>query len=303
MLTALTLICNPGRPLLGDELASRLMLWLDHEDWAGAVSRRVLASGVAEDYLFEIAPARRKELSDAVRRQLGEVAADVVIQPAEGRRKKLLVADMDSTIIGQECIDELADLAGKRAEISAITDRAMRGELDFESALLERVAMLEGLPERALAETFLERVKLNPGARTLVATMKKAGATTALVSGGFTYFTARVASAAGFDAHQANVLLVKNGVLTGDVERPILGRAAKEEALVRIAREKGLAPEATLAVGDGANDLSMLKRAGLGVAYHAKPAVAAAASARIDHGDLTALLYLQGIGREEFVQA
>ncbi|MEQ1931360.1 MAG: phosphoserine phosphatase SerB [Parvularculaceae bacterium] len=207
---------------------------------------------------------------------------------------------MDSTIIGQECIDELADCAGKRGEISAITERAMRGDLDFEAALTGRVAMLKGLPERVLQETFERRIRLNPGAATLVQTMRKLGATTALVSGGFTFFTERVAAAAGFDMHQANRLIVESGALSGDVARPILGRAAKEEALIRIAREKGVALSETLAVGDGANDLSMLARAGLGVAFHAKPKVAASARARIDYGDLTALLYLQGFAAREF---
>lgn len=300
MLTALTLICDPARPTLTDELAGKLMCGLDLKDW-GASSRRVLREGVANDLLFDASdPSGLRE--DALT-LVGDLPIDVVVQPAEGRRKKLLVADMDSTMIGQECIDELADHAGKRAEIAAITERAMRGEIDFEAALIQRVAMLKGLPERVLEETFEKRVRLNPGAATLVRTMRKLGAATALVSGGFTFFTEQVARLAGFDVHQANTLIVKNSVLTGEVAKPILGRAAKEEALVRIAREKGIALSETLAVGDGANDLAMLQRAGLGVAYRAKPAVAGAAGARIEHGDLTALLYLQGIPHTEFVEA
>jgi len=297
MLTALTLICNPARPLLTNELASRLMGALDLEG-RGAASRRVLNEGVADDFLLDVSDPGK--LQKEARDFLAGSPIDVVVQPADGRRKRLLVADMDSTIIGQECIDELADHAGKRAEISAITERAMRGELDFEAALLERVAMLKGLPESVLAATYESRITLNPGARTLVATMKKLGAATALVSGGFDFFTGRVGAAAGFDTHQANRLLVANGALAGDVARPILGRAAKEEALLRIAGEKGIALQETLAVGDGANDLAMLGRAGLGVAFHAKPTVAAVAAARIDHGDLTALLYLQGVAASEF---
>lgn len=207
---------------------------------------------------------------------------------------------MDSTIIQQECIDELAEHAGKRAEISAITEQAMRGELDFEAALKARVGMLKDLPETVLAQTFESRIKLTPGAQTLVETMNAMGAMTALISGGFTFFTERVAKAAGFQHHQANVLLLDGGRLSGEVTEPILGREAKREALVRLAGEYGVSMSETLSVGDGANDLAMLGEAGLGVAFHAKPAVAAAADVQINHGDLTALLYLQGIPQAEF---
>ncbi len=227
---------------------------------------------------------------------------DAAVIPTEHRRKRLLIADMDSTMIQQECIDELAEFAGRRAEISDITERAMRGELDFEGALKARVAMLEGLPESVLEEAFEKRISLTPGARTLVQTMNAAGAVTALVSGGFTFFTSRIAAACGFQHNQANELIIKDGRLTGEVVEPILGRAAKQNALLRIAGENDIDLADTLAVGDGANDLSMLERAGLGVAFHAKPAVAEAAHARIDHGDLTALLYLQGIPQAEFVE-
>jgi phosphoserine phosphatase len=227
---------------------------------------------------------------------------DINVVPAQNRRKKLLVADMDSTIIGCECLDELADMAGLKPQIAAITERAMRGEIEFAAALRERVAMLKGLPLSALERTYRERVRLNPGARALVATMKAHGARTLLVSGGFTYFTGRVAADAGFDDHQANVLLDDGVALTGEVAEPILGREAKLAALEYEVTKLGIDFTDTLAVGDGANDLSMIARAGLGVAWHAKPIVAAAAAARIDHADLSALLYLQGSRDSEIVQ-
>ena len=225
---------------------------------------------------------------------------DANVVPAEGRRKRLLIADMDSTIIGVECIDELADFAGLKAEVAAITEAAMRGELDFEAALVARVGLLRGLPASVLEECYAERVRLNPGARTLVMTMTALGAETALVSGGFAFFSERVAKAAGFARHQANDLLVADGVLTGEVGRPILGRRAKLAALHALAAEAGVRAEAALAVGDGANDGDMVRAAGLGVAYHAKPALAAVADARIEHSDLTALLALQGIPEAEW---
>ncbi|NWH08376.1 MAG: phosphoserine phosphatase SerB [Alphaproteobacteria bacterium] len=230
-------------------------------------------------------------------------AIDANAVPTAHRRKRLLLADMDSTIIGCECIDEIADFAGVKEKVAGITERAMRGELVFEDALRERVALLKGLPETTLEQVFLERVRLNPGARTLVATMAASGATTALVSGGFTFFTTRVATAAGFSLSQANTLLAEHGVLTGRVKEPILGRTAKLEMLLRLRAEHRYLPEETLVVGDGANDLDMIGAAGLGVAYHAKPVVAEAAGARIDHGDLTTLLYLQGYREAELVQA
>jgi phosphoserine phosphatase len=226
---------------------------------------------------------------------------DVNVVPADGRRKRMLIADMDSTIIGVECIDELADFAGLKAEVAAITEAAMRGELDFEAALIARVALLRGLPTSALERCYAERVRLNPGARMLVRTMAALGAETALVSGGFSFFSERVAHEAGFARHQANRLEAKDGVLTGEVARPILGRAAKLAALRAIATEAGVAPEAVLAVGDGANDADMVQAAGLGVAYHAKPALAELADARLARSDLTALLALQGIGEDEWV--
>lgn len=227
---------------------------------------------------------------------------DLAILPAARfGRKRLLISDMDSTIIGQECIDEIADAVGLKAKISEITERAMRGELDFEAALTERVAMLKGLPLGALARTLEERITLNPGARTLIATMKAHGARTLLVSGGFTYFTSRVADLAGFESHQGNTLIDDGAELTGEVGRPILGREAKRTALLEAAAALGASAEETLAMGDGANDLDMIRASGLGVAYRAKPVVAAEAAGSIRHTDLTAALFFQGYNASEFV--
>ncbi len=225
---------------------------------------------------------------------------DVCVQPWNGRRKRLLIADMDSTIIGCECLDELADYAGLKAEIAEITERAMRGELAFEPALRERVGKLKGLSLDALGRCYAERVRLNPGARTLVRTMAANGARCVLVSGGFTYFTRRVAEAAGFHADRANRLLDDGSALSGGVAEPILGRDAKLQALHEEVAALGVTPAEALAVGDGANDLAMIEAAGLGVAYRAKPVVAAQADARVDHADLTALLYFQGYRSAEF---
>jgi phosphoserine phosphatase len=225
---------------------------------------------------------------------------DVCVQPAKGRRKRLLVADMDSTIITVECLDELADFAGVKDAVSAITERAMAGELAFEGALRERVAMLKGLAIDALQACYDERVRLNPGAETLVRTMAAHGARCVLVSGGFTFFTGRVATAAGFHDNRANTLIEDDGKLAGLVGEPILGREAKLAALQEEAAALGTTPAEALAVGDGANDLAMIEAAGLGVAWRAKPVVAARADARVDHADLTALLYFQGYRAEDF---
>jgi phosphoserine phosphatase len=237
----------------------------------------------------------------AARDALDGLPVDANVVPTSGRRKRILIADMDSTIIGCECIDEIADMAGLKLEISAITERAMRGELDFETALRERVALLQGLPESALERTYRERVRLNPGARALVETMKAGGAYTALVSGGFTFFVERVADAAGFQTRRANELLTRNGVLTGLVEEPILGREAKLEQLERLCQFYALSLDDAIAVGDGANDAAMIKAAGIGVAYRAKPVLKSVASAHLDHSDLTALLYLQGYKADEII--
>jgi len=227
-------------------------------------------------------------------------AVDLVVQPTQGRRKRMLLADMDSTMIEQECIDELAEVAGVGAHVREITARAMNGELDFEGALLERVALLKGLDAAVIDEVLRSRISYMPGGPALVATMRAQGAYCALVSGGFTAFTQAVAAHLGFDAHRANTLLVEGGRLQGDVARPILGRAAKVQALEEITARLGITEADVIAVGDGANDLGMLARAGAGVALHAKPSVAAQCDIRINHGDLTALLYLQGYGRDDF---
>lgn len=237
---------------------------------------------------------------DAVRAALGDAPIDAIATTTENRRKRLLVADMDSTIVTGETLDELADFAGLKQRIAAITARAMNGELDFKSALRERVAMLRGLSVEALEQTW-QRVRLTPGAGELVATMRAHGAYAALVSGGFTFFTSRVAALVGFDMHRANVLLDDGTVLTGLVAEPILDRDTKLDTLTRLAAERGLPMAATLAVGDGANDLDMLRAAGLGVAFRAKPIVAAAARARVDHAGLRALLFAQGYRREDIV--
>jgi phosphoserine phosphatase len=269
---------------------------------AGAVKTGVpnwLSEGRAVDIPFEGDP-------EAVRAALGGAKAgwpvDLNVIPVAGRRKKLLVADMDSTIIGCECIDELADMAGIKPRVAAITERAMRGELDFEGALRERVALLKGLPLEAVARVYAERVRLNPGAKVLLRTMRANGAYCFLVSGGFTYFTSRVAEDAGFDNSQGNTLIDDGKALTGTVAEPILGREAKLQTLMREAERLGIDVAETLGVGDGANDLAMIQRAGLGVAYHAKPVVAKAAGAAINHGDLSALLYLQGYRDSDFVR-
>ncbi|HVU21683.1 MAG TPA: phosphoserine phosphatase SerB [Rhizomicrobium sp.] len=262
------------------------------------------AAWLSRDRAFDIAfSGDPGETLQTARKISGHDKADVNVVPAAHRRKKLLVADMDSTIISCECLDELADMAGLKPQIAAITERAMRGEIEFERALRERVGLLRGLAVSALQQTYAERVRLDPGAKALVATMKAHGARTLLVSGGFTYFTQRVAALANFDDHQANVLLDDGTALKGAIREPILGREGKLAALEKEARKLRIEMADTLAVGDGANDLAMIRRAGLGVAYHAKPVVAEAADVAIAHGDLRALLYLQGYRDDEIVEA
>ena len=255
--------------------------------------------GRAVDVPFVARPADLPELRAALAPAIVDTKLDIVLQPAAGRRKKLLLADMDSTMIGQECIDELADFAGFKAEVAAITERAMLGELPFAPALRERVALLRGLPVATVDRVLDERITLTPGGRALVRTMRADGAYCALVSGGFTLFTGRVAALLGFDEHRANTLEVDGDRFAGTVAEPILGGDAKRDRLVALRDALGLPPSAVLAVGDGANDLPMLGEAGLGVAFHAKPAVAAAAHARIDHGDLEDLLFVQGFARAD----
>lgn len=283
-----TLIAAPGSSALTRALVDGARRDLDGGD------ARWLAPGEAAEFPCPHAA------DDAWAGGLREAGIDVAFQPGDRRPRRLLLADMDSTMIRQECIDELADEAGVGARVSAITARAMNGELDFEEALRERVALLAGLPVETATRVLETRIAPMPGGRTLVRTMRARGAHAALVSGGFTRFTSAVAERLGFHEHRGNVLEEADGVFTGRVVPPILGREAKVEALEELTARLGLTPADALAVGDGANDLGMLERAGLGVALHAKPAVAARARVRIDHGDLTALLYLQGIAADQF---
>lgn len=267
-----------------------------------AVQEAVQRLGGSADWLGEAAADLPTEASRAdVEASLSSLPVDFAIQAAEGRRKRLFVADMDSTIINVECLDEIADYAGLKAEIAAITERAMRGELEFEGALRERVGMLKGLGVEALQRAYDERVELNPGAETLVKTMAANGTRCVLVSGGFTFFTDRVAQRAGFHANRANTFIIDGDKLVGTVGEPILGKQAKLTALNEEAAELSLPLIASMAVGDGANDLAMIKAAGLGVAYRAKPLVAAEADCKVDFADLTALLYFQGYRQSEFV--
>jgi len=255
-----------------------------------------LDPGVAAEFAVAEMPANRWE----VWASLQTMGIDLAVQATDNRRKRLLIADMDSTMIQQECIDELADEAGVGSYVASITARAMNGELDFDAALRERVGLLKDLPEATVAAVIRDRITLMPGAAVLLATMKAQGAYAALVSGGFTAFTGAIAKVLGFDEHRANVLHIAAGKLTGTVAEPILGKAAKVAALQDITARLELTPQDAIAVGDGANDLGMLGLAGAGVALHAKPAVSAQCEIRINHGDLTALLYLQGYTREEF---
>ncbi|OKO76793.1 phosphoserine phosphatase SerB [Bradyrhizobium sp. NAS96.2] len=295
-----TLICNPASPALDSTIVDGARAVLPSPGPA-----QWLFNEVAVDIPFERENASRddiKAIELQLRQARGDLPIDIVVQPRIGRRKKLFLADMDSTMIGQECIDELADFAGLKAHVAGITERAMRGEIEFESALRERVALLKGLPVSIVDVVLDKRITLTPGGRELVMTMRAQGAYTCLISGGFTLFTKVVAEKVGFQENRANQLQVENGELTGEVIEPILGRATKLATLIELTESFDLDDIDTLVVGDGANDLGMIQAAGLGVAYHAKPAVAAAAAVRIDHGDLTALLYAQGYRRDEFVE-
>jgi phosphoserine phosphatase len=287
-----TLLTNPERPILDRVTVESL-----RNAWGGG-DARWLEPGVAAEFPVAVMPANRWEVWAG----LQTIGVDLVVQASEGRRKRVLLADMDSTMIEQECIDELADEAGVGAHVAGITARAMNGELDFEDALRERVALLAGLPETVIAGVIASRITLMPGGPVLVATMKANGGHAALVSGGFTAFTAAIAEMLGFDENRANVLGIADGKLTGTVADPILGKAAKVAALEDICERLGIGADAVLAVGDGANDLGMLGRAGAGVALHAKPLVQVACDIRINHGDLTALLFIQGYARTEFVE-
>src|SRR3569832_2777799 len=296
-----TLICNPANPALASTIVDGARAVLPQ-----ASPAHWLFDGVAVDIPFggqDNLEADRHAIEQRLRELRGDLPIDIVVQPAGFRRKKLFLADMDSTMIGQECIDELADFVGLKAHVAGITERAMRGEIEFEPALRERGALLKDLPASVVDEVLAKRITLTPGGRELVATMRAHGAYACLVSGGFTLFASAVAAKIGFQENRANELVVRDGKFTGEVKEPILGRAAKLATLVDLMESFDLDGVDSLAVGDGANDLAMIQAAGLGVAYHAKPAVAAAAAARIDHGDLTALLYAQGYRRDEFVEA
>jgi phosphoserine phosphatase len=292
-----TLISSPAKPAVTDAavaLAAKALPAAGKPLW--------LSKGIAAELPFDGGKGDLRALQESLRKQLAPARIDVVLQPTEGRRKRLYLSDMDSTVIGQECIDELADFVAMKPRVAEITERAMRGEIEFEPALRERVNFLKNLPVTVINDVIEKRITLTPGATTLVATMRKNGAHTCLVSGGFTQFTEKIAAMIGFDEQRGNSLSVEDGKITGIVE-PILGREAKLETLKELVARLKLRPEDTLVSGDGANDLPMLEAAGMGVAYRARPIVAEMAAARIDFGDLTALLYLQGYKRDDFVEA
>jgi phosphoserine phosphatase len=293
-----TLICNPANPALDTTIVDGALAVLPSPGTA-----QWLFDEVAVDIPFDSevkSPDDIKAIETRLQAARGDLPIDIVVQPVAFRRKKLFLADMDSTMIGQECIDELADFAGLKAHVAGITERAMRGEIEFEPALRERVALLKDLPVSVVDEVLAKRITPTPGGRELVMTMRAHGAYTCLISGGFTLFTHAVAAKIGFQENRANELIVRDGKFTGEVAEPILGRATKLATLIELRESFDLDEIDTLVTGDGANDLGMIQAAGLGVAYHAKPAVAAAAAARIDYGDLSALLYAQGYRREEF---
>ena len=290
-----TLIAHPSNPILSSKIG---------EDAAAAVSASGLywlADGIACDIALPDG-CDLEEANAAILAVIGDLPIDLAIQEAETRRKKLLIADMDSTMIEQECIDELAAEVGLKEKVAEITARAMNGELDFEFALRERVGLLKGLSLSVVDDVIKNRITLMSGGKTLVATMKKHGGYCALVSGGFTVFTGPISKEIGFDEHRSNLLLEEDGILTGQVGDPILGKQAKVDALNEISDKLGITPDDAIAVGDGANDLGMLQLAGSGVALHAKPTVAAQAKIKMDHADLTALLYLQGYRKSDFVE-
>ncbi len=291
-MSVLCLIANPADPVL-----SRALVQTIHQKTGGEINW--LHQSVACEIISPATP----DAPEIARTILQDAPVDIVLVPGKNRRKKLLVADMDATMIEQECIDELADVLGLKPQISAITQKAMRGELDFARALATRVKLLSGLDLATLKRVRRERITLTPGGRVLVQTMKEFGAMTALVSGGFTIFADYIGKRIGFDHVTANTLeFDENDRLTGTVAPPVVDSSTKVERLEALARQNGISPDLTMAVGDGANDLPMLQRAGLGVALHAKPAVAAAAPCKIEHGDLSALLYLQGYSEEEFIR-
>ena len=298
----LVLMAQPGAATLDDELLAQVaaplapfhaeLRWLEEEQRTAA------------EIAFTPPPPSHynpRSLEERVRRTLTGLSIDVAVLPLGGRRKKLLIADMDSTIIGQECIDELAEHAGVGDEVAAVTERAMRGELDFRAALRERLRKLEGLEERIIDEVIEQRICITNGAEVLVRTMKAHGAHTALVSGGFVPFARHVAEVVGFDFFRANELPTAEGRLTGEAPQSIVCRDVKLQTMLELVERLGITTQDVLAVGDGANDAAMVEAAGLGVAYHAKPALEQVADVRIRHNDLSALLYLQGYRHDEFV--
>ncbi len=296
-----TFIANPANPVLSVDLVTTIAKAINSKNtyW--------LADGIACDCLLPESydpanPANPFGIETSIRGILNSLPIDVVVHEQYSRRRKALIADMDSTMIEQECIDELAAEVGLKTEVSKITKRAMNGEIPFEPALKERVALLKGLSIEVIEKVINDRITLTPGGKELLATMKSNGAYTALVSGGFTHFTKRIAQVLGFNENRANILCEEDGLLSGTVQSPILGMEAKVAALNEIAGQQGLLTSDFIAVGDGANDLGMLQAAGAGVALHAKPAVSKAARIKIDHGDLTALLYIQGYRKAEFSQ-
>src|ERR1700723_3255880 len=291
------LICHPANPALDSTVLDGARAILP-----SAGPARWLCDEIAADIHFGDGSEDAAAITKRLRAAREDLPIDVVVQPLIARRKKLFLADMDSTMIAQECIDELADFVGLKAHVATITERAMRGEIEFEPALRERVALLKDLSIDIVDKVIKERITLTPGGRELVATMRAHGAWTCLISGGFTLFTQAIAAKIGFQENRGNELIASDGKLTGEVTEPILGRAAKLDTLIELREAADLDNIDTLVVGDGANDLGMIQEAGLGVAFHAKPAVATAAAARIDYGDLTALLYAQGFKREEFVE-
>ena len=288
--TVVVLIARPGTGALDESLLTKIV----------TLTKPAEVRWLAQEEACELAIAGTAGIEGSLRALVADRPVDVAVLPAARRRKRLLIADMDSTMIAQECIDELGTAAGQGEKIAAITARAMRGEIDFAASLRERLGLMAGL-EASVIGRLIGATKFTEGGRALVQTMKSQGAHTVLVSGGFTVFTSHVAKVLGFDGHLANELVVESGRLTGRALEPILGRDAKTAALREMAGKLGLDLIETLAVGDGANDIDMLAVSGLGVAFHAKPAVRAQARARIDHGDLTALLYLQGYAKSEFV--
>ena len=290
----ITLISHPDQRQITDRTINALADHLGRK-----VDVQQLAEGVACDIAVNEEEATHAAL---IAPELDKQSIDMAIQPIAGRQKSVLIADMDSTMIEQECIDELADAIGIKDKVSDITARAMRGEIEFDPALRERVGLLKGLDLSIIDEVVRDKITLRTGGRELVQTMKANGGYTALVSGGFTMFTARIAAMLGFDENRANTLEVDGNQLSGSVADPILGSAAKVTALEEICVMKGLAPSDVMAIGDGANDLGMIELAGSGVAVHAKPKVAAAADMAINHGDLTALLYLQGYSKDDFIR-